>query len=290
MTQHATTKRKQPQKPISAITLHPKLKKSDYKISPTFADVDNWKAKVWHCNSGDVRPGKFDSVGYVMIEAETGYIVPIARSDEHHIGYDTLHELKRKFKFEGNFTSIYVAGTNFYDNNAQLPKLYPAYSFILKHGAKSRPLKRWDRKIAYPTADLLTFHKTGYPDRWSPGQMSPFAIRLFNAFHAIPAATNPYQLLDANPTALVDLFIEIETMLEAMPYEFRHGYQALKGWPTEEAIFGHKGLHGILHNALRQLLKPPPYSDYSIEDLSATFGDPAECVKHMSAQFQIRPN
>ena len=68
----------------------------DIKETDSLKLIRSMKAKVYLRNSaGSDAPdvGQFDEVGYTMVGINTGTIIPIARCDEHHRGYDLIHRL-----------------------------------------------------------------------------------------------------------------------------------------------------------------------------------------------------
>lgn len=97
--------------------LHPRLNSENYKITNSFASVDRWQAIVYEGNSGRVPVGDFDKVGYVMISMKDNTIIPVARSDEHHTGWDMMERFQRIIPID-NYYSFWSHGNNYvYDLN-----------------------------------------------------------------------------------------------------------------------------------------------------------------------------
>lgn len=66
-----------------------------FQLTNSFKDIEQWKAIVHEANSRSdesIKVGDLEEVGYVMISLTDNTIVPIARSDEHHQGYDVFTE------------------------------------------------------------------------------------------------------------------------------------------------------------------------------------------------------
>jgi hypothetical protein len=74
--------------------LHPALDAGKYELPGTARDVARWKAWCYVANScgEDEDVAQMQQVGYVMVSRTDDTIVPIARGDEHHRGYDLLHD------------------------------------------------------------------------------------------------------------------------------------------------------------------------------------------------------
>ena len=80
---------------MAKFRLNEKLIPSNYKNIEDISNIKNWKAKILVGNSmsDDKKVGDWEEVGYVWISLVDNSIVPLARSDEHHQGYDALVEL-----------------------------------------------------------------------------------------------------------------------------------------------------------------------------------------------------
>jgi hypothetical protein len=65
-------------------------------------------------NSGDkFKEGDFENAGYLLFGPNTGAIIPVARSDEHHGGYDLCEYLMRKKLIpKDDYKSLWLLGKN----------------------------------------------------------------------------------------------------------------------------------------------------------------------------------
>ncbi len=73
--------------------LHPALDPSKYEMPGSLAGVARWKAFCYVGNDcGQEHVHEMQDVGYVMISLVDDTIVPIARGDEHHQGYDLMFD------------------------------------------------------------------------------------------------------------------------------------------------------------------------------------------------------
>jgi hypothetical protein len=89
---------------------------ANFRIKGDLSKVyDNWKAKVVMGNAGRVKVGAWDKVGYVLISLDSNVIIPIARCDEHHCGFEVLREiyLKRKLVPKERYEAIFAVGMNY---------------------------------------------------------------------------------------------------------------------------------------------------------------------------------
>lgn len=89
------------QKDFTTFQLPKNIPSNFFKITNSLKDIKNWKARILENNSGGekLKVGDYDEVGYVMISLKDNTIIPIARSDEHHRGYDIMYEIyESKYK------------------------------------------------------------------------------------------------------------------------------------------------------------------------------------------------
>jgi len=93
----------------------PKAIARNFKISGDLSKVDQWKAKVVQGNSGKLRVGKWDEVGYVLISISSNHIIPVSRNDEHRSGYEVLweHYFKKNLIPQERFIPIFAFGQNY---------------------------------------------------------------------------------------------------------------------------------------------------------------------------------
>lgn len=79
---------------MTKFRLNDKLNPRNYKNCQEIKNISKWQAKIISGNSmsDDKEIGEFDDVGYVWVSLVDNSIIPIARSDEHHRGYDCIVE------------------------------------------------------------------------------------------------------------------------------------------------------------------------------------------------------
>lgn len=108
-------------------------------------DMKSWKTKVILANSAaeGIKIGDWDDVGYILISQISNHIIPVARADEHHQGYDLLWDLHDKGIVKHmNFTSIFWSNNYFYYdiNDDQAKKDLKAVKKYLEYGGNNTNL------------------------------------------------------------------------------------------------------------------------------------------------------
>ena len=88
---------------------------TNFKIKGNLSMAHTWKAKVVMGNAGRVKVGAWDKVGYVLISLNSTTIIPIARCDEHHCGFEVLRGiyLKRKLVPKERYEAVFAVGMNY---------------------------------------------------------------------------------------------------------------------------------------------------------------------------------
>ena len=83
-------------------------------ITKNVKDIEDWKVRVRVGNSGG-KKGDWDDIGYLAISADS-ILIPIARSDEHRMGYEYLLFLKKKgiVKDPTKFLTIFPRDITFF--------------------------------------------------------------------------------------------------------------------------------------------------------------------------------
>jgi hypothetical protein len=88
---------------------------SNFRIKGDLSRAEEWRVKVLQGNSGDAKVGAWDQVGYVMISTDSRNIIPIARSDEHHCGYEVLRDIyfRKKLVPKEDYVAVFAFGQNY---------------------------------------------------------------------------------------------------------------------------------------------------------------------------------
>ena len=93
----------------------PKAIAKNFRITGDLSKSDQWKAKVVQGNSGKLKVGSWDEVGYVLVSIDSNNIIPVAQNDEHRCGYEVLweHYYKKNLIPHERYIAIFAFGQNF---------------------------------------------------------------------------------------------------------------------------------------------------------------------------------
>ena len=274
---------------VGKFTIPTKMEGS-LQIAGDLSNIKNWKAKVILCNSGNTKRGEWEKVGYVGFEPKTGIIVPIARADEHHTGYDLLDYLIRKKLIpKGNYQTIWaLTGPNYGNDKEHIQELIPIYKRWLELGGPNlRIATRCDRQSKYMSFQELIDggawkeHKTGtlttfgnelvallektaqlYKKAITSQKQRPPRKQLSNLLFDIAKFADSHR----TNTSYYDL---IEKIQEAAS-------NILKGEDIDknmQVVFGFDGVKNKIHNDLRESLKKGEEA-WGFRDAKEFWGDP----------------
>ena len=272
--------------------LHPALDPAKYEIGPSLARVATWRAHCYSANSGG-RTGEMDEVGYVMISKTGDLIIPIARGDEHHRGYDLLYDLSEEIPAidPSDFVPVWSRGNNYVYGRDEVPDLLNVIGKHLTYGGfdglliGSNDLRgRICTLSQFVTAKGLTDLK--------PASLAPVGTHLVSELTELAAkcatARKDPQSPDAPPA-----FREAERLaryllacagnvhgpdvdaLQEAPRAIRILLKARDVQGLEEMFFGPTGFKNGLHNAIRETLanRKRGQSAWNDEKVEAVWGD-----------------
>jgi hypothetical protein len=278
----------------------PKLK-AHVRINGGLDNVENWEAKVWignSCGSGDAKKGKWGKVGYVAFDAKTGTVVPIARSDEHHTGYDLINEFEeKKIIPRAEWVTIWAIGDGGnYANKDELKKLIPVYKRWLELGGMNGKITMWDSHHKMSFRDLID---NGPVLKTYKGELAPTGKKLVDLLEkaaklfAKAAGGAPAQSKQLSKIVfdLADFVQKNESECHMLGYEVGRndeGIQKIKEAASHiangedldknmDCIFGFKGLKNAIHTSLKNVVEKQDrfYASY----LKTLFGDDLEFAK-----------
>ena len=264
--------------PIKKFTIPRTLLK--YQKIPIYdlSTIQDWKTKIISCNSPSEgnKIGDWDSVGYVLTSQNSKHIIPVARADEHHNGYDLLWDLKNKNLIKDiNYTSLFYTNNYFYyesKTDKQIKKDLKAVKNYLSYGGFNTNLLvnyindyyNYDIHI-----DLKTFIKyngdISHLEKYIKdfGNLSEEGKDLIDFFKMFSFKLNTYHTKEKNPNEISDyikwyindlkIFKNID-FLNILYYknELIKAANKFNTEKIEQLIYSHNGLKNKIHQMLRQ--------------------------------------
>lgn len=273
--------------------LHPALKEGDYAITNSLAEAHHWRARCLFANSGgDI--GAMEEVGYVMISLTDDTIIPIARGDEHHKGYDALCDIAEASKTHldpDKFVPVWCHGNNYVNELSEVPDLLTAIGKYLAYGGRDDVLVG-----AYMMRDQLVTLSSFVAEKGmiqvAPGRLAPLGKKVFDALKAAADATTE-ALHDAPRQKRAKAFAAARAALDLIERHSQHiegaeddaikaGRAILKDASknldvdaVQSVLFGFDGIKRAIHMGVRQAIKDrsKKREAWQVRDATATWGD-----------------
>lgn len=268
---------------VSGKTVHELISsnmKDNFVLTDSLSSVKNWKAKIILGNSSTngKEVGDYDGVGYVCIGINTGTIVPIARSDEHHQGYDLIHFLiEQSLIPEDKYISIYTHGH--YVDSGDVFSL-AAFKMWRQLGGPNVVLNNWkkDTRFQITMDDYIKMNGTIIVNK---GELLPIGQEFVNLLKHVAQVNSDFR---ENPNNLpkmvsatkkliryistkVDIFLDVSEMNNALKIASEDENPQQK---IEEFVFGFNGIKNTYHNKIRkELSKESKFND----EMECLFGD-----------------
>lgn len=262
------------------------LLSSNYQHTNSLSSVSNWKVKVIIGNSrGSDSPdvGEFDNVGYVHIGLKTGTIVPIAKADEHHRGYDLIvYLLEQQLIPEDDYVPIHTHH-DYIDANDVLA--LNAMKIWRQLGGPNIIIKNLNYNKENFQLTIDDYIKAEGKITINKGVLAPLGQKLIDHLKqvstlCIESRNNPRkekQLYKQSKIAY-NYFCQIiqlrdcdqDTLDLIDQAEVIGGEQGVQ--KLEQLFFGFDSFKNKLHNQVRNALKPNAYN-FQIQDMEAIFGD-----------------
>lgn len=281
-------------KATGSFKIPPKLK-PHLKVNGNLSDVGSWKAEVWLNNSGHKKKGTLDDVGYVGFDYKTGTVVPVARADEHHVGYDLMSHLEAKGLIPTKkWVMIWAQkeGGN-YAYQEELEGLVPVVKKWLELGGYDLTYSLSDSHHQIKFSELV---KNGAVLKEYRGELSPIGKQLINLLETV--ATLQRRSLSGSIVSSKQLsyavssivkFVEEHALAIAMlGFNTREGIPKLKEAAAYlaankitdkdddhlDVVLGFNGLKNALHKELKRIIEGTEtlYAKYAKQ----LFGDDLE--------------
>jgi hypothetical protein len=294
--------------------LHPALDASKYEMPGSLASVRRWKAFCYVGNDCEEKDAQqMQDVGYVMVSLVDDTVIPIARGDEHHRGYDLLHDFA-----SGEYATYQMPSSR----RGRKPKPGPGldirardYVPVWSHGTNyvygpkdvadmTEALRRW---LSYGGRDGIVIGANDLRGRalsssgmvasggdftFAPGTLAPLGAEIYARLEKLSATL---VTLGREPTrpAMSDAFrqtADLMTMIEPFGYqigvsqefrrealvrlkEARRSGDSQKLW---ELVFGFSGIKNVMHVYLRE--ETAKDWAWSRDHLSSIWGDPGLAI------------
>lgn len=267
----------------------PSFVSENLQKTESLSDIANWKVKVIIGNSigrDGAQVGEMDSVGYTHIGLNTGTIVPVARGDEHHQGYDLIHYLMEKGLIPQDsyhpifFNGDYVSG---YDGVA-----LQAMKTWRKLGGANIIIKNSSNNSGSPfQLTMDDYIKADGKIEITKGTLLPLGQEFINHLKNLSTKTTEYRnslrgekAVYVQTQRLLNFYQQKisqystksleETRALVSNAESIGGLDGLQ--KLEEAIFGFNGLKNQIHQEVRKALDPKAFS-FQRDNIIAIFGD-----------------
>jgi hypothetical protein len=265
-----------------------------YHIEGDFNDVDKWT-----CNSFNKGNDNFDikhrsndqkTVYYVMFNMIDKFFLPIAETDEHHTGYDLLHDLK--VTDADNYLHINMLGNN-YIKEEDINIYYTLYKELYSTGW--RPTYYVSISHSDITVPMIEFIKTGKIE-YKKGELAKYGKELVERLKELKEKDN--KILFRGNDKMVDIYLKksinllywlnsIDFPLDIKSINYKGKFfsitlekfiKEIKKLEVEYSedrfkkcsviIFGLNGIKNIIHSMIKQYLK-----DKNARQILKFFGD-----------------
>lgn len=262
----------------------PEKIRKNYDVSGDLGDVKNWKANVYlanSCNKEDPQVGDMCEVGYTMINTDTGEMIPVARSDEHHMGYDLIHHLiSKKLVQKGRYYPIFFGANYVYDEELEIA--LKAFKIWRDNGGENTVVNSSGNGEEQWIVRIDDFIKANGKIKAPKGDLAPIGKRLVRHLERCALTIRDHHAgKDVKEGRLADcaqmiiselsgahLFYRACESLSGTIKQFRQDGQ-LK--PLEEALFSHNGFKNTIHMEIRNILSGK--GGFSSRDIAKVFGD-----------------
>lgn len=269
----------------------PKFVAENLAKTESLADIATWTVKVIIGNSigrEGAQVGEMDAVGYTHIGINTGTIVPVARGDEHHRGYDLIYYLIEKGLIpEDTYYPIFHNGDYVDGNDSLALETFKAWR---KMGGPNVVIKNSSRGYNSPIPFQLTmddYIKAEGDIKLEKGSLFPIGKELVDHLKKLSQLCQNFRTSQRGEKQVYVQALRLimfyaqkveqfetkslgEVKQKVLAAESVGGLEGLQ--KLEEAIFGFDGLKNQLHQKLRKALEPNAFS-FNVEGMVALFGD-----------------
>lgn len=239
-----------------------------------------------------------DNIGYVMMGIKTKTVLPIARGDEHHKGFDLVENLiKENLIPNDKYLPIFCLGSDYLheDDFKDALIIFPKWlqmggpniiledwhgakegfiidmkSFVEKQGKSLKPRKGTIATVGKTLISMLTeVSLSGVALRKSADPEADFKKYTVPLKKLLNLCTGPiYFRCHLHQALKSTRFEDVDLLLEEIKKPTKPALELLQ--EIEEALFGMKSFKKIVHDDIRENMANPGF-DY--KDLNKLFGD-----------------
>jgi hypothetical protein len=290
--------------------LHPGLTPEHYQITDTLRDHQRWRA-ITHCGTSysedylkmkgmtNIEPGAMMEIGYVMISLKDDTIIPIARGDEHHTGFDVLSdEIAKECKRNGHpintrdFLPIWSYGANYIYRESDIPVMLIALEKFLSYGGVDGPLQGANdlRKLVMNSSEFVA--RKGKVTV-TPNTLAPAGQKIYDGFVSLAETIRAGLTTEERSAqgrafqAAIKFAAQLTPFISYLAiddYDVLYKPEILRGLKkegnlaeVEKLFFGFGGIKNQIHNAIREynVRKAKKEVNYFKDDrIDALWGDP----------------
>lgn len=271
-------------------------------VSGGLENVSSWKAKVVLGNSvgkNDPEVGDMGDVGYVMLNPKTKEIVPIARSDEHHTGWDLLRHYKSKgiVKDIKGFYPIFSRGHTYIWGEVE--EAIPAFKLWMQNGGPDLAAETYSRSSGEKSlaAHLSTWVSVKHGEEFKEGVIPPVGKKIIKDLEAAALETakvlkgkgteeKVYQYARDIAHTLISFHLYSQLPKNAEKkideLEAKGDFQGI-----QDLLLGMNGIKNTLHQWIREFQDEKNRSGYDFDQFERFFGDPKLALKEFDRLGQI---
>lgn len=261
---------------------------SNIQNTDSLSTIKSWKAKVILANSaGPTSPkcGEFDKIGYIHIGLKHGNLIPIARADEHHQGFDLIEYLVEKGLIPEDTYYPLNVNINYVDANDAVA--LEAMKVWRKLGGPNVLIKHHSSHRGVFQITMDDYIKADANIQINKGSLLPLGAELLTHLKllsslCIESRKNERKEKQLYKQALKTYNFYLKNILTMEPKSAKLVKDKLdeaetvggeEGIKLVEAVcFGFNSFKNELHNDVRKALDPKSYS-FQKEGMEAIFGD-----------------
>jgi len=286
----------------------PKAIAKNFKITGDLSKEDQWKAKVVQGNSGKLKVGSWDEVGYVLISIDSNHIIPVARNDEHRSGYEVLweHYYKKCLIPHERYIAIFAFGQNFVSHQLAKEQV-EAFRRYRKYGGRNSIIHGTNQHRDYIATidDYISGKGRLSVDKEKLSLVGQFIINKLEAIakgvvskrkDVFSTAYDFIQWVGENDIDLCTAFRfsvddpekwQAEVLKAEADYDF-DGYEKLS-----QLFFSFHGIKNQFHNRLRDIVdvvngeKMKAANQYEVEDVRSFWGNLNVAMREFQRLSQI---